>query len=66
MFNLVELIAGDHEPAPCKWGNIVKDHACYCHNDDCPFRKCPHWRYNNYVECEFFAPHEKGRPNDVS
>jgi hypothetical protein len=49
MFNLVEVVAdGDEqETAPCKYGNIVVGHACYCHRDDWPEgpRKCPVWRY---------------------
>jgi len=48
MFNLVELCADDdeQEASPCKFGNIVSGHACYCHKDnweDGP-RKCPIWR----------------------
>jgi hypothetical protein len=47
MLNLVEMI-GDEEqyPSPCKYGNIVKHHACYCHSSerDAP-RKCPIWRH---------------------
>ena len=46
MLNLVELAAGDDEqqPSPCRYGNIVTGHACYCHNDapEMP-RKCPLW-----------------------
>jgi hypothetical protein len=45
--NIVELAADPDEQmaAPCKWGNIVVGHACYCHNDS-PLmpRKCPVWR----------------------
>src|SRR5687767_12730138 len=46
--NLVEMVADESEQqqAPCKWGNIVVGHACYCHNDaweDGP-RKCPIYR----------------------
>lgn len=48
MFNLVELCADEDEqsPAPCRWGNIVAGHACYCHKDDWEEgpRKCPIWR----------------------
>jgi hypothetical protein len=48
MLNLVELMADEDEclPAPCKWGNIVDGHACYCHKDDWKEgpRKCPIWR----------------------
>jgi len=45
MFNVIELL-DDGEKAPCRFGNIVPGHACYCHNDqwaDGP-RKCPIWR----------------------
>ena len=47
--NLVELIDDDQHPAPCRHGNIVDGHACYCHHPagDAP-RKCPIWR--NYGE----------------
>ena len=45
--NLVELIADESETyqSPCKFGNIVEGHACYCHSkhSDAP-RKCPIWR----------------------
>jgi hypothetical protein len=45
--NLAELVAGEneHEQSPCKFGNIIIGHACYCHNesDETP-RKCPIWR----------------------
>ena len=46
MFNIVELIADEQEDSPCKWGNIVTDHACYCHKDDWKEgpRKCPIYR----------------------
>lgn len=49
MFNAIELIADEDEQArsPCKFGNIIVGHACYCHADhwkDGP-RKCPVWRY---------------------
>lgn len=48
MFNVVELCAPDEEQSrsPCKYGNIVEGHACYCHADhweEGP-RKCPVWR----------------------
>jgi hypothetical protein len=47
--NLVEMIADDQHDAPCKHGNIVDGHACYCHHESpqAP-RKCPIWR--NYGE----------------
>ena len=46
MFNVVEMIAEEHEHSPCRYGNIVPDHACYCHKDDWKEgpRKCPIWR----------------------
>ena len=60
MINLVEMMAYEDEtmPAPCKHGNIVIAHACYCHHesDDAP-RKCPIWRNAwewNKDNCEFF------------
>lgn len=35
----------EKEPCPCKFGNIVSGHACYCHNEkDSMPRKCPVWR----------------------
>lgn len=46
MLNLLELYAENDTQAPCKHGNIVEDHACYCHDDkwkEGP-RKCPVWR----------------------
>ena len=44
MINLVEMFADDQGQSPCLWGNIVRGHACYCHNDtaDAP-RKCRIW-----------------------
>ena len=49
MINLVELVADEdeHEQSPCKFGNIVKGHACYCHHsaEDAPW-KCPIWRFS--------------------
>ena len=45
--NLVELAVDQtaQKPAPCRFGNVVEDHACYCHSTDpsAP-RKCPIWR----------------------
>lgn len=41
--NLVELIADEQRSAPCRFGNIVEGHACYCHHPHGP-RKCPIWR----------------------
>lgn len=48
-FNLVELMFDGQHPSPCAHGNIVDDHACYCHapTPNTP-RKCPIWR--NYGE----------------
>lgn len=71
MMNLVELISSEDETkqAPCKHGNIVIGHACYCHNPsgNAP-RKCPIWRMGeewNVKNCELFeavgdvaTPHE--------
>lgn len=56
MINLVELCAedGEHESSPCKQGNIVTAHACYCHHQEGP-RKCPQWRNSEpYEDCELF------------
>ena len=60
MINLVELTSEDDEQmqAPCKYGNIVIGHACYCHHEspDAP-RKCPIWRNGedwNKNNCEFY------------
>ena len=46
MFNIVELVGDEQSQSPCKWGNIVEGHACYCHNDEWKEgpRKCPIWR----------------------
>ena len=61
MMNLVELVTDDmQEPAPCRYGNIVVGHACYCHNSDenAP-RKCPIWRNGgrwSKDNCDFFEP----------
>lgn len=41
--NLVELAADEQHPSPCRFGNIVDGHACYCHHEQGP-RKCPVWR----------------------
>ncbi len=48
MLNLVEALADDEAmlPAPCRHGNIVEGHACYCHVEDpAAPRKCPIWRH---------------------
>jgi hypothetical protein len=62
MLNLVELISDDEEmeQSPCKHGNIVTGHACYCHSEapKAP-RKCPIWRMGNewnITNCQFFEP----------
>jgi len=55
--NLVEMVCGveEMERSPCYWGNIVKGHACYCHNDKSPYRKCGKWSSGNpYTECEYY------------
>ena len=41
--NLVEMIADKQHQSPCKFGNIVNGHACYCHHPD-GLRKCSVWR----------------------
>lgn len=73
--NLVELIDDDQHPAPCRHGNIVDGHACYCHHPagDTP-RKCPiwhdygehkleHWRVDATWEdgCPYFEANAKMR-----
>lgn len=56
MTNLVEK--DDQEPAPCKYGNIVDKHACYCHHPEA-YRKCPQWRNNEpWEECEYYEERE--------
>ena len=57
MINLVEMVTDKEEQtqAPCKYGNIVEGHACYCHNEKAPYRKCPQWRNGEpYEECKYF------------
>ena len=57
MPNLVELIANDNEQeqSPCKWGNIVVGHACYCHHPD-GYSKCPQFRNGEpYEDCELYS-----------
>ena len=57
--NLVELIAEEQESCECKWGNVVLGHACYCHNDKSPYRKCPQWSIKEpYSECGYYAKNE--------
>ena len=71
MENLVEVFANaeDMRPAPCRHGNIVEGHACYCHHMDGPY-KCPLWfryteavEYWNKNECRFFEPKESDDEN---
>lgn len=61
MFNIVELAADQDEqkPAPCKWGNIVVGHACYCHKDDWKEgpRKCP--VYRNFGDSDLSKWHKR-------
>lgn len=60
MLNIVELIGEAQHPSPCRFGNIVDDHACYCHHEQGP-RKCPVWR--NYGE-DLDKWHNKGDWDD--
>lgn len=54
MTNLVEIAVDDQEPSPCKYGNIVIGHACYCDHPEA-YRKCPQWRNDEpYEDCEYF------------
>ena len=57
MMNLVEMIADEQYPSPCKYGNIVRGHACYCHHE-MGLRKCPIWR--NYGEEDSSKWHNRG------
>lgn len=45
--NMVEIIDENQHPSPCKHGNIVDGHACYCHSTspETP-RKCHIWRFH--------------------
>ena len=66
MINLVEWATDENKqkPAPCSWGNIVEGHACYCHNEKAPYRKCPIWRMGyewNRENCEFFNAADAGQ-----
>ena len=61
MFNLVEMCAEQDEQyqSPCKNGNIVDRHACYCHcEDERAPRKCPIWRH--YGESDLSKWHGEG------
>jgi hypothetical protein len=66
MFNIVELAAAacedEQKVAPCKWGNIVVGHACYCHKDDWAEkpRKCPIWR--NFGTSDLSKWHQREWP----
>jgi len=44
IMNLVEMVEEDQHQSPCRFGNIVDGHSCYCHHDQGP-RKCPIWRH---------------------
>jgi hypothetical protein len=72
--NIVEMISDEQHDAPCRHGNIVDGHACYCHSTgrDAP-RKCPIWsRYGEHdLErwrkdktwengCPFFEANDQG------
>lgn len=41
--NITELLDNEQHASPCKFGNIVDGHACYCCHVKGP-RKCPIWR----------------------
>ena len=70
MMNIVELIADEQHPSPCRYGNIVDGHACYCHHPNA-YRKCPIWRNHGEHDlskwnrnereggCRYFTPHKK-------
>lgn len=59
MINLVEMCTANQHDSPCRYGNIVNGHACYCHApvDETP-RKCPIWR--NYGENNIEKWHNRG------
>ena len=60
MFNIVELIAEEQEPCDCLYGNVVVGHACYCHSDKSPYRKCPQWRFGKpYQECKYYKKRDE-------
>ena len=67
MLNLVEIISDQatNKQAPCAHGNIVAGHACYCHNDKSPDRKCGLWQAClpdgewSSESCEFFEMSRK-------
>lgn len=48
MMEIVEMMADGQHASPCKHGNIVDGHACYCHHPD-RARKCAVWsRFGEY------------------
>lgn len=64
MENLVEMFAEESEQyfnQKCKFGNLVKGHAVYCHseNPNAP-RKCTRTWYTggqvNDEDCQFYEP----------
>ena len=62
--NLMELFANDDEleQSPCKYGQIVIGHSCYCHHEspNAP-RKCFVWRNGddwNKKNCELFEKYK--------
>lgn len=62
MINLVELCADQEELEDCKcyWGNIVRGHACYCHKEESPYRKCPQYRNDEpYSECVYYKENKE-------
>jgi hypothetical protein len=63
MINLVEITDDNQHDAPCKHGNIVDRHACYCHHPQ-GLRKCPIWR--NYGEHDLAKWHNNGDWNKDS
>lgn len=64
--NLVEVLAEEQYVGfnqECKYGSLVEQHAVYCHNNSCPYRKC---RFGWYTggeipdhECPFFKKNPK-------
>lgn len=58
--NIVEMIAEKSHASPCIHGNIVDDHACYCHHPDMA-RKCPVWR--NFGEDDLSKWHRRDWPS---
>lgn len=63
MFNLVEMVAEEHQEAPCAHGNIVPGHACYCHAEtpETP-RKCHIWRHHS-TELKFWRKADEIDPD---